>query len=569
MKFSTLALASSLALASTTAFSAQYTLEPLPLDAIAVNHFAQAITNDGTMLVSVQDEFSPPIDLSLLDFESESLRALLTDPDAAAAGNFNTEDYTTLVNLLISGRSANSLFLQRLAQYRTYTTDGVANNLIPVFDIVTDTFDDYTQSANTVGRDALNGDVIVGNGVAPFFTLPYVNADGDDVTFVLNDFLSLGFVSVNGVATKLLSVEQTLGGYSEAFAINSNMQVAGYGATQISEGTQGAIDNCADADTRGDIPEEVCLRNIREIGTGLGDALRLSSNTRPHIWQLDNDGTVISTTTYGMIFEPDADDTFSYQSRAFDINDAGIAVGDSMTGEGVLITRPGSSFGTTEAENVAVMYQNDMVTEILPREENQLSSARLINDDYIVGTVTRESNGVSRATLFVHNISTQETTYPDGFFVNAGTTPRAINNNNIIVGESEVEATSEVVREKNAFMYNIETGEFLNLNRLIECDSPYTLVDAVDINDNNEILVNARIRAPQKNIIGENVLNDAGETTPVDTVYAVKLSPIPNGEIDDCQNIVVPVERQGASLGFGLVMLLLGVVGLRRRVAKS
>ncbi|MDM7860869.1 DUF3466 family protein [Alteromonas sp. ASW11-36] len=565
MKFSRLAVAATIAFSASSINAAQYRLEPLPLDTVSINHFAQAIADDGTVVATTQNEFNPPIDLTLLDFDSESLINLLTDVDAARAGNFNLADYTTLVNLLLSARANNSVTLQRLAEFRSYFVTGAEYDLIPGLDIVTETFDDYTNSVNVRARDILGSSTVVGSSDAPYLTVDYVNADGDEQTFVLSDHITRGFVEVNGVTTGLTSVETRLGGYSEAYAINSNMQVAGFGATELYGSGVDLIDTCADPEVRGDIPEELCLRNIRETGAGTTNALRASARTRPHIWQLDVNGAVINVETYDLLFTPEENDTFNYIARAFDINDAGIAVGDSMTGEGVVVTRPGSSFGQTEAQLVATMYSNGVTTELLPREENQLSNALLINDDYIVGTVTRESNGVSRETLFVYDLATETVEYPSGFFSTAGTTPRAINDNNIIVGESEVEASVETVREKNAFMFNIDTQEFINLNTLIECDSEYTLVDAVDINNNNEIVVNARLRAPSKEVNGEPVLNDAGETTLVDTVYAVKLIPIPNGEIDDCQFEVEVIERQGASWNFGLVALLLAMIVRRRR----
>ncbi|WP_100657350.1 DUF3466 family protein [Alteromonas flava] len=565
MKFSKLAFASAMALSVSLAEAAQYRIEPLPLDAIAVNHFAQAITNDGNMYVTVRGEFNPPVDVSLLDFESETLVAALTDVDAAKAGNFNTADLTTVVNILIQARSANSVVLQRLAQYRSYRTDGVDSILIPGFDIVTDTFKDYTQSANAIVRDAIEGGISVGRGVGPYSKLDYINDSDEQITFVLNEHIERGFVDFNGVTTPLLSVETRLGGYSEAVAINDNLQVVGFGATSLSENSVSLIESCADEDTRGDIPEALCLRNLRESGGGLADVLRRAAQTRAHVWQLNSAGEVIDTTAYGLIFEPEADNTFSYVSRAYDINNAGIAVGDSMTGDGVSITRPGASFGQVEAEIVAVTFADGVVTELLPREESQLSSATLINDDYIVGTVTRESNGVSRATMFVYDLATQEASYPRGFFASAGTTPRAINNNNIIVGESEIEASAEQVREKNAFMYDVANDSLVNLNTLLECDSPYTLVDAVDINDNNEIIANARIRQEGKNIRGETFLDENGNTVIEDTVYAVKLVPIANGQIDDCQLIEEPIERKGASTYPAVLLGLLGMVFWRRK----
>ncbi len=103
--------------------------------------------------------------------------------------------------------------------------------------------------------------------------------------------------------------------------------------------------------------------------------------------------------------------------------------------------------------------------------------------------------------------------------------PSDINNNNIVVGRSEFEATTDGVRETRAFMYDIETDTLTNLNTLIGCDSPYTLVDAVAINDDNEIVVNARVSQNATYITGNEILNSDGETVEVDNIVALRMSP--------------------------------------------
>ncbi|MBT0587110.1 DUF3466 family protein [Alteromonas oceanisediminis] len=565
MKLSSIAMAAAVTLTTVSTYAAQYRIVTLPLDNLASNHFGQTLTNDGVAYSTLQREFNPLIDLSLLDFESTELTSNLTDIEAARAGNFNAADLSFVFNLL---QDDANLDRQEIALFRTFKTDGIDIELVPGLDVVTDTFNDFTRSVDSIARDALSGEIAVGVSDGLYYKLPYTRENGDDITFVISDILSRGFAQVNGSTIDLPPVETALGGISEAFDINNNMQVAGYGTTAVTDTVRDAIASCADDDARADVPEEVCLANLRGDESGQGNVLRTRAQTRAHVWQLANDGSVISVETYGLVFEPEPDNTISFVSRAFGINDAGLAVGESMTGDGVNITLPGQSFASAQAEFVAVSFQNGEVTELLPREENQLSTALFANDEYIVGTVARDFNGVSRRKMFVYTIATGETRYPIGFFNSSGMVPRAINANNIIVGAADVEATDGQVRERNAFMYDIDADEFTNLNRLIECDSEYTLIEGTSINDQNDMLVNARVRTNGRNIKGEAVNDSAGEPVIVDAAYAVKLEGIAGGQIDDCQNDSEEFERSGAASSW-LLLGLLGVMGWRRMAKHS
>ena len=132
-----------------------------------------------------------------------------------------------------------------------------------------------------------------------------------------------------------------------------------------------------------------------------------------------------------------------------------------------------------------------------------------------------------------------------------------------MVGEAESNVFNSQSREKSAFLYRASSDEFINLNTRIACDSPYTLIDAVDINDNGEILVNARVRVPQKDILGEIIIDDNGEQIIVDRAMAVKLEPINGGTIDDCGD-EEKFERSGASIN-GMLILFLSLFAVRRR----
>ena len=151
---------------------------------------------------------------------------------------------------------------------------------------------------------------------------------------------------------------------------------------------------------------------------------------------------------------------------------------------------------------------------------------------------------------------------PKDFFTGSASTARAINEKGLIVGEGEVETHNDdanTPRRRHGFLYDINANTFTDLNDLLSCNSDYTVLEARDINDNNEISATALIKVPRRDSKGELMFGEDGEQLVEDVVRAVKLKPI-SGEIDDCSKVEDKVERKGA--GFGIVslfsMLLIG-----------
>ena len=585
MKRTQLAAAVLLATGSVSAFAATYSVTPLPLQDTARNNFARSIDNSGKMLSVVQLEFNPPIDAEQLEEDTtffDQFGESLENEDDARQGVFTDIDYTTVVNYLLS--NPNLTTGQKLASYRTYATDTQDISLVPGLDEVTDKFDDYTQSVKSTGRDSLNGNFIVGDSSGLVVLDPYENEDGDTLNYTYPESAQQAFVQASGETKVLPAVDDTVGGFSSARAINANLQVAGFSTVSFRDDVADAVETCTDDESRGDTSEGRCLFTIYNgdfavprissyfinSSTNYLPSFVLLSEVNATIWQIDVNGDVISTDTYPLLFEPDEDDTRHYFTYAYDINNQGIAVGEGLTGDRITITRPNTS-GRTESERVATVFRDGETIELLPREENIISQAIAINDEnWVTGAVLRSQSDIARSRLFVYNLDTQEQHYPDGFFVSAGVTANAINNNNIVVGKADVDATSDTLRDTAAFMYNIDTEEFTNLNDLVSCDNPYELIEAVDINDDNEIIANARIKATNKYVTGNDIINSDGETEEIDSVVAVKLSPLSNGSIDECEipEDEQPYERKGAATGLLAFFGLFAAVFMRRRLKK-
>ncbi|MEW9796895.1 DUF3466 family protein [Alteromonas sp. CYL-A6] len=564
MKRTQLAAAMFLASGCFSAVGATYSVTPLPLTDVAQNNFARSIDNTGTMLSTVQTEYNPPVDLEQLENDTNFFTSgsyPLENEDDVKQGVFSDADYTAIFNFLIASR--NQITGQQLADARTYVTDTVDARVVPGFDVISDKFDDYTRSVVTLARDSVGGDFIVGRSEGVYIVEPYENADGNIVNLTYNNLLRRAFVEVNGVTKPLPPTATTLGGLSSAYAINDNLQVAGWGTVFFKDTVDELIANCEDPEVRSDVSEGYCKAAVRANQ----QAFQFESVINATVWQLDSSGDVISTTTYPLVFTPEDEEGYFF-SRAFDINNNGIAVGVSQTGEVVTVTLPGAAGPQRQPGQVAVVFRDAETVELLPRDENLQSEAKAINDNgWVAGYVLRAPSSIARQALFVHNLDSGETVYPQGFFTGSSVYVNSINNNNIVVGRADVESTNETDREVHAFMYDIDEDTFTNLNDLIACDSPYTLVDAVDINDNNEIIANARIERTTNYITGNPILDDAGEALRDDNIIAVKLSPLPNGQVQQCdvdEEEEGGYERQGASLSAWLLLLLGGLTIFRR-----
>jgi len=378
MKRTQLAAAVLLATGSVSAFAATYSVTPLPLQDSARSNFGRSIDEAGQMLTIAQLEYNPPIDVDqLIDGTVffETFGPSLEDEDSAREGVFTDSDYSTIVSYIISNQTFPQI--QKLTQFRTYITDTVDAELVPGLDEITDKFDDYTQSVRVSGRDSLSGNYIVGDSGGLVVLDPYENADGDIINYTYPESSQQAFVQVSGETKVLPPVDDTLGGFGSARAINNNLQVAGFSTVSFQTAVDDAVGRCDDDEERGDISVDRCLFNLY---TGEFTAPRVStyflttqnttvpafvslSEVNATIWQLDVNGDVIDTQTYPLVEEPAEDNTFYLYTYAFDINEQGIAVGESLTGDFVAITRPNSS-ARAESERVATVFRDGETIEL-------------------------------------------------------------------------------------------------------------------------------------------------------------------------------------------------------------
>ena len=536
--------------------AARYRVVELPVTDEGQSSFPSAIGEDGNITVNVSGAFNVPIDLDLLDFDSDSLINALTDIESARTGNFNSADYEILLALIRSADGTQSS--QQIANTVSYLASENETSYIPGFDQLSDQNNEFTFNSSTVVRDINDSGFSVGTGEGYYSKLNYTFEGGQNVNFVLHEFGTRAFVSLGNTVVGLPAPETMAGGVSEAYAINESNQVIGYGSTLIiSDTLETSLTDCEDDELRGDVPFESCINSTVSSFTASAASF---AQLRGLIWQLDEQGNLLETKELGILFEPDADDIANYSSQALAINDNGIAVGVS--------NGQYTENDVTVARNFAVIFDQDEIINITPepdsnvaRSSNTISSAADINNDnLVVGYQVKSVNGTNRRKFFVYDMLLEEITFPSDFFLGSSSNALDINNNGMVVGYGEVDA-SITGRRNEGFLYDIAAEQFYGMRELISCDSPYTIVQANSINDQNEIAATARYQGTARDSRGEVLLDSAGVEIQVDLVTAVKLELIPGGEIESCDPIVDKInrERQGASvvwmLGFGLVLL--------------
>ncbi len=553
LNLSALGMAISMSFSS---LAATYSVVELPTEELGVNVFAQTLDEQGNPGVVVQDHYNPPLDFSLINFDSQTLQDNLTDIDAARAGNPNFDDYNYLVALARSGSRENNVFVQQIALYQSYLIDGQTAQRVIGFDEERDETNGFTFGPDVYINDVISPSLYVGTSEGVFDKLNYTNADDTQITFVLPEFERRGFINLNGNMVALTPAESALGGISEANGVNSNRHVVGHQTIAISNQFQVLIDDCNDETVRGDQPIEACYRNIAR-----NNALATTNFRQAVKWEVDSSGQIINQESFAYPFDfvRDPNDSIEriYYSNARAINDAGTIVGESSFAD---------SNGDIQRFLTAAVFADGQTTPFLNEIGQTPSSAYDVNDSNVVtGFYSREVNGTVRTKFYLYDLDAQQATFPDDFFPGSASLGRDINNNNIIVGEGEVESANVQNRRRHGFIYYADTNEFIDLNDAIGCEAPYTIVSAQAINDDNVILANALVNQQARNVRGELVTDDDGQAVMVDKIIPVLLEPLADGEVIDCdaQDNVIP-ERKGASSSLW-ALLTLGLLAFRRR----
>lgn len=554
--------------------------------ASAINDSGDAVFNGAVILqrtnavgntVNDFQYFNFPIDLDAIDFDDDNVKALFTDEQLADVLNGNLDN--TTLNILLTINPGG----QPIGSAIGYLQSG---SLMPENILLRDSAE-LKRGNSEYLYDINNSGVAVGVAGTTFTLQEYTpdvtdeepEPDTIDI-WVPEDSYQLGAVVQDGQVSTIPAPFQELGGgYTVARSISNTGLIAGFGSSGMTDATRESIEEaCTGATT----PVAVCLytRAIR------GSYADRSYQERGMVWPLQADGSVAAPEVLGFLgdkntgvaFEGEGNNAITYYSQANAVNDKGIAVGLSMYSDSDRTERYASGFssfdGIYRQAHASIFVEGQVLPIVDPKEwyfvglQSIGSNAIAINNnDIIVGYARKFINSAVRSKMFYHDYSSGQTQFVDGFFTSSTTLPRAINDNNQVVGQAEVILGGTTTRRNHGFVYDIATDRFSDLNTLVGCDSPYLVVDATDINNNGEILATALVTKERRNLLGEVVLDEQGNPLQEELAVAIKLQPVANGEPENCTTDETQYERKGGTAGFGWLMLSAALVWWRRRTA--
>ncbi|TWX46351.1 DUF3466 family protein [Colwellia hornerae] len=556
--------------------------------------YAQQENNQSQMAISGSDIYNFPVQFQYFDtddFDSivrlassqhENVDALsdIENENDLRSGNPSANDLAWAVRYLKSQNSSRSArFYQQVGNIlamRNLTGNAGDTESFAVFDQYFPDTTILTRSTVDYVNGITNDGWIYGNGSAPYTAMPFTGTDGNPVVYWVRDFTSRAFYSPDAGNTIIALKPPTegddipeslrLGGESAILDISESLFAVGYASTSIDQNSLDDITNesggCADPEILANVPFEICIQSV----------VSSMYNTEAFKWTLSLEG-VTKAETLGHLVTPNVDDPREFVNYAQAINNDGVAVGFAHGWEDKNETAPSRN----EPRNFyGVVYKNGQVKDFTDNHVKFFDSRTygINNAGIAIGHTKTVVNGSTRTKFFHVDTndfdSGMEMIRPDDFFKGSSSTARAINENGIIVGEGEVETHNDLKspRRRHAFMYDIASKTFTDLNDLLTCDSAYTIIEARDINDKNEISASALVKAPRRDAKGELIFDlNTGEQLVEDVVRAVTLRPLA-GEIDDCSGVEKKVERSGAGLGFISFFALL-IFGFTRRVLKK
>ncbi len=545
MRLSPVVLALLPGLAASSAYAAVYQIQELPEVSTVRSQFGAAINDNGDVVGSGSFIFNFPVDVSALNFEDTGLTSRLSaeDIEQIKLGNVTANSLGQLISYLQSNSSNYSF--QRYVDVLAFNLSTGAQLKI------------REQSAVPTNREYIYDINSSGNAIAfatAPFTLQSFTPEATETTpspATVNVWVpEPGYVKsyvVNGNSVVALPIpyEDFGGGFSYASKISESNYIAGSGSVTIPTATQESLEATCTGKTT---PKNLCYYNLAAN----------SYVERALVWKMNDSGQIAAPVQYGFLGPAVADTSeLNYVSRALSVNDNGVAVGYStyINEERRVKT------------NHATVFDEGEVSAIVdPLEWEQSTANDINNENIIVGSSLKRFNGEPRNRMFIFDFNTKTITYPNGFFSTSGTVPSAINDNNMIVGSAEIIPADSTTRRQVAFLYNMEDQSMTDLNTLLPCGANFNLVEAKDINNNNEIVANAVYSVEQRDAKGEVVKDAAGNPVLENVTRAVKLTPVANGTIENCNATQdVTYERKGGSSGW-LSMLLLPLLLLRRRV---
>ena len=523
------------------------------------------------------DDFNEIRNYAFVSYRSVHALNDIEDFDALKAGDPTANDLAWVVRWLQSIKGTNVEY-QKVGDTIAMTNIGGVTEDYNLWDETFENTDDLTRSTIDIVSGITDGGISYGTATAPYLPEDYTDSDDEEHTFWLREYGIRGFFSYDQGAQvhQVVPFEtEYAGGESAVLDVNEAGIAVGFSSYKVSQAYIDFIEDdsggCADTDIVPDqMTLEACiaqtqLRSAVDVYHTMALKATLDPSGNPVVEQL------------GLLIEPHPDDERPHSSYALAVNTHGVAVGYADGWNDETVTSPVAAQGSLY--HYAVVYKNGEVIDLTGDHANKGSSrAYDINDEGIaVGHITKVISGAIVQKFFYVDTTVPkdeiELVYPNDFFSGSDSTVRAINNAGLMVGEGEIETHNESTlnpRRTAAFVYDMNADTFTNLNNLIPCSTrlTYDILEARGINDSGMISATAVIKVDRLDAKGMPMLDDSGVTLTEDVVRAISLEPMPeDGEICTAEEEGKLV-RQGASFSFGSLFALISLFGLRRKFMK-
>ena len=503
----------------------------------------------------------------------------IEDFDALKAGNPTANDLAWVIRWLQdTGQAGKALNIeyQKVGDTIAMTNLGGVTEDYNLWDENFEGTDTLTRSTVDIVSGITNGGTSYGTATAPYLpSEPFIDADGIEKTFWIREYGIRGFFSYDqGAQVHQVTPFETQfgGGTSAVLDVNEVGIAVGFSSYKLAQGFVNFIEDetggCADPDVvPGQRSFEACIADAQlRTTTETYHSMALKAT-------LDENGSA-TVEPLGLLVTPHPDDDRVYSSYALAVNANGIAVGFADGWDDETVTNPTvSEFSRFE---FAVVYKNGEVIDLTGSHVDKASSrAYDINDAGIaVGHITKAVSGRAVQKFFYvdTNVPTEEINmiYPEDYFDGSDSTVRAINNSGLMVGEGEIETHNESAqnpRRTAAFVYNMNDDILINLNNTIPCSLrlTYDILEARSINDAGMISATAVVKTDRRDAKGELMLDENGAPLREDVVRAISLEPMPDdGEVCTAAE-EDKVIRQSASVSFSGILAIMALFGLRRK----
>ena len=536
-----------------------------------------AISGTGVYNFPVQFDYLDESDFDSIEIfaaiNNSSVNSLnaIEDSTALRNGAPTANDLAWIIRWLQD--SSNDIEYQKVGDSLAMATISGNTQDYTLWDTTFEGTDELTRSTVDIVSGITDSGISYGTGTAPYLPSEvFIDENNNEHTFWLREHGLRGFFSYDDGAQvhPLIPLEtQYGGGTSSIMDVNESGIAVGFSSYKILPTYAEFIENesggCADPDV---VPAtrtlEACIAETLSFSTISAYDIMAFKAT------LSSTGSAV-VEELGLLVTPHEDDERSYSSYALAVNDSGIAVGyaDGFYDEQVITP----DVDERQFYQYAVVYKSGNVIDLSgDHSEYGSSIAYDINNAGIAVGHRTNSSGVQKFFYVDTNAPLEqiEMINPDDYFTGSDSTARSINNSGLIVGEGEIETHNESTsnpRRTAAFVYDINNDILTNLNDAIPCavQQNYDILEARGINDAGVISATAIVKVDRRDAEGEVILDDNGIPLREDVVRAVSLEPVPDtGEVCTAEQ-EDKVERKGASINFTGLLSIMALFGLRRK----